>query len=160
MAVKRTHHTIYDTRYHIVFSPKYRKKILKGGLKKLIEKIFSKICYDNGWEILEMEIGGDHVHFFINFAPKYSISKVVGTLKSISASIIFKKMKWIKKHYWRGDFWEDGFFVRTIGDDVTSDVVKNYIKSHREGQPKKDDQLNFFDEQAAPKPRWFSSGEP
>ena len=74
----------------------------------------------------------DHVHIFLSFPPRYSIAKVVGMLKSISASEIFEKFSELKKELWGGEFWEDGYFARTVGDKVTADLIKRYIKYHRD----------------------------
>ena len=90
-----------------------------------------------------MEIAEEHVHIFLSFPPRYSISKVVGILKCISASVIFSEHPEVKQELWGGEFWEDGYFVRTVGDKVTSDVIRNYIKYHCE-QEKTPDQLELF----------------
>ena len=74
----------------------------------------------------------DHVHIFFGFPPRYSIAQVVGMLKSISASEIFEKCPEITKELWGGEFWEDGYFVRTVGDKMTADLIKRYTKYHRD----------------------------
>lgn len=92
-----------------------------------------------------MEIADDHVHIFLSFPPKYSISKVVGMLKSISASVIFQEHPEVKKQLWGGEFWEDGYFARTVGDKVTADVIRRYINYHREEEKSpKAEQLKLF----------------
>ena len=73
---------------------------------------------NHGFEIDTMEVVPDHVHVFLSFPPRYSISKVVGILKSVSASVIFYEHSKVKKHLWGGEFWEDGYFSRTAGDKV------------------------------------------
>jgi len=90
-----------------------------------------------------MELAEDHVHLFLSFPPRYSISRVVGLLKSISASVIFKEHREVQKELWGGEFWEDGYFVRTVGDQVTAEVIKRYIGYHRE-QEKTPRQLELF----------------
>ncbi len=79
-----------------------------------------------------MEVAEDHVHIFISFPPKYSIAKVVGTLKAVSAREIRKEFPRVKKQLWGGEFWEDGYFARTVGDKVTAEVIKKYIRFHKE----------------------------
>ncbi len=74
----------------------------------------------------------DHVHIFLSFPPRYSIAHVVGVLKSISAAEVFEKFPEVKKELWGGEFWEDGYFVRTVGDKVTADLIKRYIQYHRD----------------------------
>ena len=143
MGLKRTSHAVYDAKYHLVWVPKYRKRILRGEVRDRVEEIFEEISRNHGFEIDTMEVAEDHVHIFLSFPPRYSISKVVGMLKSISASVIFKEYPSVKKHLWGGEFWEDGYFVRTVGDKVTADVIRKYIKYHRE-EEKTPGQLDLF----------------
>ena len=132
MALKRTSHTVYDTRYHLVWAPKYRKWVLRGDIQNRVKELFQEIGLNHDIEIDTLEVVEDHVHLFVSFPPRYSISNVVGKLKSISASVIFREFPEVKRQLWGGEFWEDGYFVRTVGDEVTSDVVRKYIRYHRE----------------------------
>ena len=79
-----------------------------------------------------MEVGDEHVHFLVSFPPRYSISKAVGILKSISASKMFKEFAWLKDELWGGELWEDGYFARTVGNQVTTEIIKKYIEAHGE----------------------------
>ena len=90
-----------------------------------------------------MEVAKDHVHLFLNFPPRYAIAKVVGILKSMSASELFKEFPELRRQLWGGEFWEDGYFVRTVGDQVTAEVVKRYIQYHRHDE-RDGGQLNLF----------------
>jgi hypothetical protein len=78
-----------------------------------------------------MEIAEDHVHIFLGFPPRYSISQVVQRLKGRCARGIFQRYPEVKKELWGGEFWEDGYFARTVGDKVTKDVIKKYIEYHQ-----------------------------
>jgi putative transposase len=143
MTVKRTAHAVYDTKYHLVWAPKYRKWILCGDIQERVKGIFEEVALNHGFEIDTMEVVPDHVHIFLSFPPRYSISKVVGILKSVSASVIFREHPEVKKHLWGGEFWEDGYFARTVGDKVTAEVIRKYIQYHRDQEttPK---QLELF----------------
>ncbi len=77
------------------------------------------------------------------FPLRYSISRVVGIIKNVSASVIFREHDEVKRELWGGEFWEDGYFARTVGDKVTADVIRNYIKYHRE-QERTPKQLKLF----------------
>ncbi len=143
MGMKRTSHAVYDTKYHLVWAPKYRKWILRGEIQKFTEKIFREIAANHEFEIEALEVSKDHVHIFLSFPPRYSISRVVGMMKSISASEIFKEHPEVKKQLWGGEFWEDGYFARTVGDKVTAQVIKKYIEYHRK-QEKTSRQLKLF----------------
>ena len=85
MVLKRTSHAVYDTKYHLVWAPKYRKWILRGDIKERVKSIFEEIARNHEFEIDTLEMDKDHVHIFLSFPPRYSIAKVVGMLKSISA---------------------------------------------------------------------------
>lgn len=143
MAIRRTSHAVYDTRYHLVWAPKYRKWVLRGDLREFVKQCFQKIAVVNDFEIEAMEIAEDHVHIFLGFAPRYSISQVVQRLKGQSARRIFQMFPEVKKELWGGEFWEDGYFVRTVGDKVTKDIIKKYVEyhKHRERLPQ---QLKLF----------------
>jgi putative transposase len=132
MGIRRTAHAVYDTKYHLVWAPKYRKWIKKEYIRGEVEKVFWDVAEHHGFEIEEMRVAPDHVHLFLSFPPRYSISQVVGMLKSISASEVFEKYPEIKKELWGGEFWEDGYFARTVGDKVTAELIKRYIRYHRD----------------------------
>ena len=143
MELKRTSHAVYDTKYHLVWAPKYRKWTLRDDIRDRVKEVFEAISRNHDFEIETLEIAKDHVHIFLSFPPRYSISKVVGILKSISGSVIFQEHPEVKKELWGGGFWEDGYFARTVGDKVTEEVIRKYIKYHRE-QEKSPKQLKLF----------------
>ena len=124
-------HAVYDTKYHLVWAPKYRKWILKEDLRDTVKKLFEEILKARDCEIEEMEIAEDHVHIFTSIPPKYSVGEMVRVLKSVSAKEIFLRYPEVKRELWGEEFWEDGYFVRTVGDKVTSETIKKYIKYHR-----------------------------
>jgi putative transposase len=115
-----------------VWAPKCRKWILRGDLRDFVEQYIKEIAISNDFEIEEMQIAEDHVHIFLGFPPKYSISNVVKRLKGASARAIFERYPEVKRELWGGEFWEDGYFARTVGDKVTKDMIKKYIKYHKE----------------------------
>lgn len=141
MVWRRAAHTAYDTAYHLVWSPKYRKGLLTGELAKRVEELFQQIAEANDITVEEMEVSVDHVHIFCSFPPRYSISQVVGRLKSTSARAVFKEFPWVKRRLWGGELWENGYFARTVGDKVTAEVIRQYIRRHKE-EP--DPQLKLF----------------
>jgi putative transposase len=143
MVLQRTSHAVYDTKYHLVWAPKYRKWILRGDIKERVKSVFEEIARNHEFAIDTLEMDKDHVHIFLSFPPRYSISRVVGMLKSISAKVIFKEHPEVKEELWGGEFWEDGYFVRTVGDKVTAEVIRKYITYHREHE-KHPKQLKLF----------------
>ncbi len=143
MATRRASHAVYDTRYHLVWAPKYREWILRGDIRNYVEAIFKEITDGNDFEIEAMEIAEEHMHIFLGFPPRYSISQVVQRFKGNSVRKIFQVYPEVKMELWGGEFWEDGYFVRTVGDKVTKDNIKKYIEyhQHREKMPQ---QLELF----------------
>lgn len=131
MPVKRTSHAVYDTKYHLVWAPKYQRWIVGVDIRRRVEEVFRQIGEDFGFELVELEVAKEHVHVFLNFPPRYSSAKVVGILKSISASQMFREYPELKKHLRKQEFWEDGYFVRTVGDAVKAAVVQRYFQYHR-----------------------------
>jgi putative transposase len=143
MVIKRTSHAVYDTKYHLVWAPKYRKWLVREDIRQRAAELLREIADNFQFEIEEMEVAKDHVHLFLNFPPRYAIAKVVGILKSISASEPFKEFPELRRQLWGGEFWEDGYFVRTVGDQVTAEVVKRYIQYHRHDE-RDGGQLDLF----------------
>jgi putative transposase len=118
----------------MVWIPKYRKVILKGDLAKRLKGVFQEIAERYEFEIDTMEVKDDHVHLFLSAPPRYSPARVVQVIKSISAKMVFRKFPEVKKQLWGGEFWSDGYFVRSVGDKVTSDLIRRYIKYHQDKQ--------------------------
>jgi putative transposase len=142
MVWRRSAHAAYDTAYHLVWTPKYRKRILEGALAARVEEMFREIGEAYDITIDELEVSPDHVHIFCSFPPRYAIAEVVTMLKSLSARAVFREFPRVKRKLWGGKFWEDGYFARTVGDRVTAEMVKKYIQRHRESQ---DAQLDLFE---------------
>ena len=133
MAIKRTSHAVYDTSYHLVWCPKYRKKIFeRADIRERAEQLIREVSEEYGFEIIEMEVAVEHVHILLCFAPRYSIGAVVRIIKSNSARELFREFPSLKRRLWAGELWEDGYFVRTVGDRMTRDVIEQYIEHHRD----------------------------
>ena len=132
--VKRTSHAVYDLKYHFVWIPKYRKRILNENIAKRVEEIFREIAQMYEFEIETMAVVQEHVHVFLSAPPKYSPGEIVRILKSRSAKIVFKEFPQVRKDLWAGELWSDGYFVRSVGDQVTTEVIKRYIEYHNNKQ--------------------------
>ena len=143
MGIRRTKHAVYDLKYHLVWIPKYRKNILNGDIAGYLKEVFNHIAEEYGFAIDTMEVVEDHVHIFLEAPPRYSPADVVQIMKSISAREMFKKYPKIRRQLWAGELWNDGYFVRSVGDNVTADIIRKYIKyqSHEDNPS----QLTMFD---------------
>ena len=114
--------------YHIVWLPKYRKKILEGNVKLRLEELLRSCADINGWEIQELNIQVDHVHMMVQLPPSISVSKAVQFFKGISSKMIRAEHPEIKKFLWGNDFWADGYFSETVGS-ISEDKIRSYIRN-------------------------------
>ena len=128
MGIRRTKHAVYDIKYHLVWIPKYRKDVLRGEVGEYLKEVFQRIAEEYELVIDIMEVMEDHVHIFVEVPPRYSPARVVQIMKSISAREVFKKFPEIREQLWAGELWNDGYFVRSVGDKVTADIIRKYIK--------------------------------
>ncbi len=142
MVFRRVAHAAYDTAYHLVWSPKYRKHILEGVIAERVAQMFKEIAEVYDITIDEMEVSPDHVHLFCSFPPRYSIAQVITRFKSLSARAVFREFPQVKRQLWGGEFWENGYFARTVGDKVTAELIRKYIQRHKEAE---DTQIDLFE---------------
>jgi len=108
---KRLAHAIWNCKYHIVWCPKYRFRIMKGAVQKSVKEIISQLCEWKKLEILELNVLEDHVHLIISIPPKYAVSDIIGFLKGKCAIKIFDRHLELKKRYWGRHFWAKGYCV-------------------------------------------------
>ena len=101
---------------------------MKGDVAEGLKEIFAGIAERYEMEIDTLEVMPDHVHLFLLAPPKYSASRVVQILKSVSAREVFRRYPWLREQLWGGKLWSDGYFVRSVGDEVTAEVIRRYIK--------------------------------
>ena len=114
--------------YHIVWIPKYRKRVLKGEIARRIKELVEECAEVKGWHIEEINIQLDHVHVLIQLKPDVSVSKSVQLIKGKSSRIIRKEFPSLKEFYWGKNFWSDGFFAETVGR-LSENAIREYIKN-------------------------------
>ena len=134
--IKQTSHSSYRCEYHIVYAPKYRRKVIYKTLRKDIGQIFRKICSELKVEILEAEACPDHIHMLVSIPQYMSVAQFVGTLKSKSALMIFDRHANLKYKYGNRNFWCRGYYVDTVGKNEKK--IKEYIKNQLEEDYTKD----------------------
>ncbi len=125
---RKTSHTVYDIKYHIVWITKYRKRILKGELAKRVRELVREICKANEVEIIKGHISSDHVHLFVSVPPHISVSKLMQYIKGKSSRKIMSEFKTISKMYWGRHFWGRGYFVVSSGT-ITDEMIMEYIEN-------------------------------
>lgn len=128
--IQHTAHSSYRCEYHIVFAPKYRRKVVYGQIKADIGEIIRKLCKQMKVEIIEAEACPDHIHMLVSIPPYMSVAQIVGTLKSKSALMIFDRHANLKYKYGSRSFWCRGYYVDTVGKNEK--VIKEYIKNQLE----------------------------
>jgi putative transposase len=128
--LKQTAHSTYRCEYHIVFAPKYRRKIIYNEIKKDIGEILRKLCTELKVEIIEAEACPDHIHMLVSIPPYMSVAQFVGTLKSKSALMKFDRHANLKYRYGNRNFWCRGYYVDTVGKNAK--IIENYIRNQLE----------------------------
>jgi len=140
MRVQSTNHTKWECKYHIVFIPKYRKKVIFGQIKKELGTVFHSLAEQRESVIEEGHLMPDHVHMLISIPPKYSVAQVMGFIKGKSAIHIARSYMGRKRNFVGQSFWARGYFVSTVGRDEK--MIREYIK-HQEHEEKRMEQLQL-----------------
>lgn len=133
-------HTRWDCKYHVVWIPKYRRKVLYGKLRTYLGGVFHELARQRESEILEGHLCSDHVHMLIAIPPKYSVAQVVGFMKGKSAIRIARDVEDRARGFVGKSFWARGYFVSTVGRD--EQVIRKYIQN-QEKTDKRLDQFKF-----------------
>ena len=128
--IKSTAHSKYRCQYHIVFAPKYRRKVIYKELRADIGQIIRKLCEEKKVEIIEAQACPDHIHMLVSIPLYLSVAQFVGFLKSKSALMVFDRHANLKYKYGRRNFWARGYFVDTVGRNEKA--IKEYIKNQLE----------------------------
>ena len=119
--------TIWHCQYHIVWTPKYRFKILKGEVAEEVEECIRTFCSQQKCEIVELSVQVDHVHLLVLIPPKISVSKFMGIVKGRTAIRVLNKFRKLRQHpYWGNRFWARGYCVDTVGLDT--EMIRKYVK--------------------------------
>ena len=136
-------HTKWECKYHVVFIPKYRRKVLYYKLRQYLGDIFRGLAAQRECRIEEGHLMSDHVHMLISIPPKYSVAQVIGFIKGKSAINIARTYIGRRKNFTGQSFWARGYYVSTVGHDEV--VMRQYIR-HQEEEERRLDQLNLFGE--------------
>ena len=144
---KKLSHTIYECKFHVVWIPKYRYRVMTGDIRAYVHNQLRRLCDWKKLEIIEMNVQVDHVHIVQWIPPNFAVSQVVGFLKGKTALRIMDKFPSLRKRYWTKHFWSPGYCVTTVGLD--EEQIQKYVR----WQQKKDqdqeqiEQQNLFGKQ-------------
>ena len=133
-------HSKWNCKYHIVFAPKYRRKVFYGQKKVAIGKILRQLCEWKGINIIEAEVCPDHIHMLVEIPPKMAVSGFVGYLKGKSSTLIYEQFGELKYKYKNRSFWCKGYYVDTVGKNTRR--IAEYIRNQLE-EDKLGDQLSI-----------------
>ena len=138
--VIRKSHNVSILIYHFVCPAKYRRAVID----KTVDQVLKEVCLDIAarYQIEFLEIGTDrdHVHFLVQSVPTYAPTRIITIIKSLTAREIFARVPTVKKQLWGGEFWTDGYYVGTVGQHATEEVIRQYVKN--QGQEKDYQQLH------------------
>ena len=121
-------HNVSVLLYHIVCPAKYRRAVFSAEVDAKLKEVCAEISRRYEIEFLEIGTDEDHVHFLVQSVPTYSPKKIVQRIKSITAREIFRACPAVKKYLWGGEFWSDGYFMATVGQHGTEQMIQQYIK--------------------------------
>ncbi|WP_341791228.1 IS200/IS605 family transposase [Rickettsia endosymbiont of Gonocerus acuteangulatus] len=139
-------HNVMVLLYHMVFPAKYRRAVFDVSVDQVLREICLEIEKRYQIKFLEIGVDEDHVHFLVQSVPTYSVTKIVTTIKSVTARQIFRQCPQVKKQLWGGEFWTDGYFTSTVGKHGNENMIGKYVKNQGKEYQKlhEDHQLAFF----------------
>ena len=140
-SVESLSHTRWECKYHIVFIPKYRRKVIFGQIRQELGDVFRRLARQKESVIEEGHLMPDHVHMMLSIPPKYAVSQVVGFIKGKSAIHIARTYAGRTRNYVGQHFWARGYFASTVGRD--EQVIREYIR-HQEAEDRRIDQLELM----------------
>jgi putative transposase len=141
-SIENLNHTRWECKYHVVFIPKYRRKVMYGSIRQELGSIIRELALQKESQVEEGHLMADHVHIMLSVPPKYSVSGVVGYIKGKSAIAIARKFMDRKKNFVGLNFWARGYYVSTVGRDEAQ--VRAYIRE-QEKEDRRLDQLKMFE---------------
>jgi putative transposase len=139
MSYRKTAHSVYDLKYHIVWITKYRKPILRGEIGKRVRELIRQTCASLDVYIVKGHVSKDHVHLLVSAPPNLAVSELVKRLKGRSSRLMLEEFGELRKVYWGRHLWARGYFVASSGN-VTDDIVAEYIEKQSQLAPEEGDE--------------------
>jgi putative transposase len=128
---RRLSHTLYECKYHLIFCPKYRYRILRDEIKEWVKREIIKLLgQKEGIEVIEMNVQVEHIHLVVWIPPKYAVSEVMGYLKGKLAIRMFQRYEKLGKQFWGRHLWSRGYCVSTVGID--EERIRQYVRWQEE----------------------------
>ena len=128
MEYKSNRNVVYSCKYHVVWCPKYRRKVLVNGVDTRLKELIREVCEENRIEVIEMEIMPDHVHLLMEVDPQFGIHKAVKLIKGRTSHILRQEFSWLRSRL--PSLWTNSYFVSTVGGAPLA-VIKQYIENQK-----------------------------
>lgn len=129
MSYRTGSHTLFHHRYHIVWVPKYRFKVLRGEIREYVRDVIRQVCDELDVEIIRGVLANDHIHMFVDIPPRISVSDFVQRVKGRSSRKVQQRFPDLRKRYWGRHFWCRGYFCTTSGN-ITNKAILEYLEEH------------------------------
>ena len=139
MSYRKTAHSVYDLKYHLVWITKYRKPILRGEIGKRARELIRQTCASLEVYIVKGHVAKDHVHLLVSVPPSLAVSELVKRLKGRSSRLMLEEFGELRKVYWGRHLWARGYFVASSGN-VTDAIIAEYIENQAQLAPEEGDQ--------------------
>jgi len=124
-------HASYSLFYHVVWAPKYRRKVLDGKVGERAKQIIMEVSAKYGYKVDMLKVSPDHIHLLVSLPPRISVVEAIRTLKSITAKTLLEEFPELKKHLWQRSLWTRGYAVNSVGG-LNLDTVRQYIMTEQE----------------------------
>ena len=141
---RKTSHTVFDLKYHLVWITKYRKPVLRGGVGYRVRHLIREICSTHNIQILRGHVSSDHVHLFLSIPPQLSISKVAQYLKGKTSRKLLQESTVLSKQFWGQHLWGRGYYAVSSGN-ITDEMIAQYIEQQDEDADKRGDDFTIID---------------
>ena len=129
--MRKSSHVQYDLQYHLVWTTKYRYKVLNGKIAERIRELIRQCCKSMDITIIKGAISKDHIHILISCSPSISLSKIVQQIKGKTSRMLLQEYKDLKRRYWGQHLWASGYFCRSVGV-ITDKIIKEYIENQQD----------------------------
>lgn len=141
---RKTSHTVFDLKYHLIWTTKYRKPVLSGRVGYRVRDLTREICATHNIQIIRGHVSKDHVHIFISVPPQLSISKVAQYIKGKTSRKLLQENAYLRKQFWGKHLWGRGYFAVSSGS-ITDEMIMEYIQSQDEDLDKRGDEFTILD---------------
>ncbi len=136
---RKNSHSKYDLKVHLIWIPKYRKRVLTGKVAERVRDLLRQVCMEHEVHIISGKVASDHIHMFVSYRPQIALSQLVQYLKGTSSRILLQEFAHLRKQFWGRHFWARGYMAISSGN-ITDEMIQHYI-DEQEGEPIDDNQF-------------------